>query len=174
MPRAPRELGPFAVTGYARRAGRLTRGDLIAPMRTDRIDVVIVEDDPTLLSAVADAFCEEGFAVRAFTRPEAALELMIVVTPRLVITDQDLPAMLGHELMQRACVSLGHRAPRFVLLADPSTPRVFLAGFDAVLHKPFRLDELLAEARRLGVRRAVSGTRRRTVEDHGRDREETG
>lgn|SRR5690606_3784574 len=141
-------------------------------MRSDRTDVLIVEDDPSLLGAVADAFLEEGFEVRAFARPEPALETIVRSQPRLVITDEDLPGMFGHELMERACARLGHAAPRFVLLTDPSTPRVFLTGFDAVLYKPFRLDELLAHARSLGLRRAVSGTRVRAGGSAGE--EETG
>lgn len=142
-------------------------------MGNDRVDVVVVEDEPSLLSAVADLFLEEGYRTRAFARPEPALETIVEKRPRLVVIDQELAGMFGHELKQRVCERLGDRAPRFLLLTPPSAPRAVRAGFDAVLHKPFRLDELLGHARALGLRQGGSGVHCR-ADPSDDDGEETG
>lgn len=127
----------------------------------ERVDVLVVEDDPRLLVALAEVFREEGFNVRAFASAEAALPFIRSERPRLVVTDEQLPGMVGHELMRRVRDELGASSPRFVLMTGADRPRSELAGFDATLAKPFRLDDLLANARRLGLRRTRSSVRRR-------------
>jgi DNA-binding response OmpR family regulator len=126
------------------------------------VDVYVIEDEPRLLAATAGVLLEEGFTVRAFGRAESALQWIELERPRLVITDEQMPGMAGHELMEWAREHLRNRAPRFVLVTGADVPKSILAGFDAVLYKPFRLEDLLSCARRFGQRRAMkSGTQLR-------------
>lgn len=134
--------------------------------------MLLVEDEPHLLNAMAGIFREEGYEVRAFGRPEAALTTIIAERPTLVVTDEEMPGMAGHELARLVRSSLGHRSPRILLATGARVPRPILALFDGVLYKPFRLDELLAQSRRLGLRQATSSVRIRAGGE--RSDEETG
>lgn len=125
----------------------------------DCTDVYVVEDDPRLLSAMASVLEEESFTVRVFSRADAALEAIEEDTPRLVITDQQMPGLSGSDFLTATRARLGDRAPPFLLVTGADVPRSIVARFDGVLVKPFRLDDLLTEARHLGLRRRPSETR---------------
>jgi DNA-binding response OmpR family regulator len=122
-------------------------------------DVYVVEDDPRLLASCVSVFEQEGFTVRGYHRAEAALEAIEGDVPRLVVTDQQMPDLFGDELMREVRARLRDRAPPFLLITGADIPRNVLAGFDGVLYKPFRLDDLVMEARTLGLRRRPSVTR---------------
>jgi DNA-binding response OmpR family regulator len=124
-----------------------------------RVDVLVVEDDPHLLGAMTEVLREEGFSVRAFASSTSALAAILALPPRLVITDEEMPGLPGHELMRRARERLADRAPRFVLVTSANVPAAHLRGFDGIVYKPFRLDDLLAHTRRLRPHRTISGVR---------------
>jgi DNA-binding response OmpR family regulator len=125
----------------------------------DPTDVFVVEDDPRLLAAIASVLEEEGFTVRTFARADLVLETIAVDVPRLIVTDQEMPGATGHELLREVRARLSDRAPPFLLVTGADVPRAQVQGFEGVLYKPFRLDDLLIEARRLGLRRRPSETR---------------
>ncbi|CAG1771633.1 Transcriptional regulatory protein QseB [uncultured bacterium] len=115
----------------------------------NEIDVVVLEDDPALLNAITSHLLQERLRVRAFTDPRRALALVLRETPRVVIADHDLPGMETARLLEQVREQLGARAPRFLLVMDASTRRTHRLGADAVVYKPFRLDDLLAQVRTL-------------------------
>jgi DNA-binding response OmpR family regulator len=124
-------------------------------------EIYVIEDDPRLLAAVAGVLEEVDFTVRAFARAELALEPLLHDPPAVVITDEQLPGMPGHQLMREVRERLDLASPRFLLVTGADVPHAIAAGFDGVLYKPFRLDELLAQTRRLIQRRHRSGTQLR-------------
>lgn len=116
--------------------------------------VLIVDDDPAVLSALRRALALEGYDVLTAQEGQEALDLASTAAPDLVVLDIMLPGVDGLALCQ------GIRAfsdvPVLMLTArDTVSDRVagLDRGADDYLVKPFALDELLARARAL-LRRA--------------------
>jgi two-component system, OmpR family, response regulator ResD len=119
--------------------------------------LLLVDDDPTLLSVLARRLSREGFDVRSAASGPAALMLLERSWPALVIVDLMMPGMDGFELCRR-----------IKRLAD--LPIIILSAVDAgeakvraleeyaedYVTKPFNPDELVARVQRV-LRRASSG-----------------
>lgn len=63
--------------------------------------IFIVEDDPTLLRMIGDYLAATGHDVERFSSAEVALATAKVTTPDLVLTDVQLGAMSGLELVRQ-------------------------------------------------------------------------
>ena len=63
--------------------------------------VLIVEDTPVNLKVMRVLLTRQGFDVRTATTAEQALEVLKEFTPRVVLTDIQLPGMDGLELIRR-------------------------------------------------------------------------
>lgn len=74
------------------------------------VSVCLVEDDTRLLQALEALMArEEGFrVVGAFTCPQAAIEEMEWRRVRVLLTDLDLPAISGVEVIRTACAANPH------------------------------------------------------------------
>ncbi|MET9413292.1 response regulator transcription factor [Streptomyces klenkii] len=118
--------------------------------------VLVVDDDPDVRAAVADALTIEGYAVRAAADGLEALSAVAAAPPAAVVLDLAMPVLDGLAVCRRLR-ALGDRTPVLVLTArDAVADRVagLDAGADDYLVKPFALDELLARLRAL-LRRAA-------------------
>ncbi|HVK87299.1 MAG TPA: response regulator [Kofleriaceae bacterium] len=135
---------------------------------TDKNVVVCVDDDPTLLNAIARALRPTGFDVRPTLSPTQALDWISSENVAVVIADYEMPEMSGAELADAA------RRVR------PETVRILLTGrtsldtaIDGIhrgevfrfLTKPFEV-EALRGAVRAGIDRhlelmSLSGERKR-------------
>jgi two-component system response regulator MprA len=120
--------------------------------------VLVVDDDPAVLSGLRRALTLEGYAVAVATRGEEALALAADQPPDLVVLDVMLPDLDGLTVCQRL---RDGAAPPILLLTAKDTVPDRVAGLDSgaddYLVKPFALDELLARARAL-LRRAQPRT----------------
>ena len=110
--------------------------------------LLVVDDEPNLLRAVAAVLRGEGFEVSTARGGREALVAVTKNTPDLIVSDVRMPGMDGFELARRL-----RRAPNFALLPiifltakDETEDRVegFRAGVDVYLTKPFEPDELVA------------------------------
>ncbi len=110
--------------------------------------LLVVDDEPNLLRAVAAVLRGEGFEISTARSGKEALVAVARNLPDLIVSDVRMPGMDGFELARR----LRH-APNFALLPivfltakDETEDRVegFRAGVDAYLTKPFEPDELVA------------------------------
>ncbi|MEV4925611.1 response regulator transcription factor [Streptomyces roseoverticillatus] len=121
--------------------------------------VLVVDDDPDVRAAVADALTVEGYDVREAADGLAALSSVAAAPPGAVVLDLAMPVLDGLAVCRRLR-ALGDRTPVLVLTArDAVADRVagLDAGADDYLVKPFALDELLARLRALLRRAAPTG-----------------
>jgi DNA-binding response OmpR family regulator/DNA-binding CsgD family transcriptional regulator len=116
-----------------------------------RDTVLVVDDSPETLSLLTDTLDHAGYTVLIATDGEAALELIELVTPDLVLMDALMPGLSGFETCKRL--------KRDRLLAH--LPVIFMTGLTETEHvveglhsggvdyvtKPLVLDELLARIR---------------------------
>ncbi len=115
------------------------------------LDILVVDDDPALRTALDRALKLEGYRVSFAHDGRQALQLMTGGSQDAVILDLGLPLMDGLEVCRRVR-ERGDRTPVLMLTArDAVTDRVegLDAGADDYLVKPFALDELLARLRAL-------------------------
>jgi two-component system OmpR family response regulator len=120
--------------------------------------VLIVEDEPDLLSSLARALREEGYAVDTAEDGEEGLFSAESNEYDAIMLDVMLPGLNGWEVLGR--LRKTKKTPVLMLTArDQSRDRVrgLDTGADDYVVKPFDLDELLARLRAL-IRRTSGQT----------------
>ena len=119
--------------------------------------ILLVDDDPTILSVLARRLAREGFDVRTAPNGLGALSSLERSWPALLVIDLMMPGMDGFELSRRV-----------KRIAD--LPIIFLSAVDAseakvraleeyaedYITKPFDPDELVARIQRV-LRRTATG-----------------
>jgi len=134
---------------------RLNRGE------NDDMRILVVEDEPDLLSSLAQALREEGYAVDTAADGEDGLFKAESSDYDALILDVMLPKLDGWELLQG--LRKTKKTPVLMLTArDRSADRVrgLDSGADDYVVKPFDLAELQARLRAL-IRRTANQTRSR-------------
>jgi CheY-like chemotaxis protein len=101
----------------------------------DRPVLLIVDDEPGILSALRRALRREGFEIVTADSGAAALRVLREARVDVLLTDHKMPGMSGLELI------------REVAAEWPGIPRLLLTGWAAEIDP--------AEARRLGIRALV-------------------
>jgi two-component system OmpR family response regulator len=110
--------------------------------------VLVVDDEPSIVDAVATALRYEGFEVREATTGRAALAAAQEDPPDLVVLDVMLPDLDGLEVTRRLRAD-GIRVPILFLTArDSVEDKVagLTVGGDDYVTKPFSLAEIVARA----------------------------
>lgn len=118
--------------------------------------VLVVEDEPDLLSSLMKALREDGYAVDGAPDGEEGLYKAEGCDYDALVLDIMLPGIDGWELLRR--LRKTRKTPVLMLTArDTVRDRVrgLDTGADDYLVKPFELDELLARLRAL-IRRSAS------------------
>ena len=110
--------------------------------------LLVVDDEPNLLRAVAACLKTEDYEVSAARSGHEALMQLAESVPDLIISDIRMPGMDGYKLARQL-----RGSPRtalvpivFLTAKDETADRIegFRAGIDAYLTKPFEPDELIA------------------------------
>lgn len=113
--------------------------------------LLLIEDDPTLVMLLSQLLTEEGYGLDVAKDGQRGLHLALTREYDVVILDRGLPALDGLDLLTRLR-STGFVTPVLILSAL-SNPADRVAGLDAgaedYLSKPFNVDELLARLRAL-------------------------
>ena len=120
-----------------------------------RSNVLIVEDDPTMLRGLEDNFRASGYSVQGASDGDRGLRFALAAVPDLMVLDVMLPGINGFEICRRMRES-GHSVPTIMLTAKDEEADVLLGfgvGADDYLTKPFSVRELLARSEAL-LRRA--------------------
>jgi two-component system response regulator MprA len=123
--------------------------------------VLVVDDDPAVLSALRRAFALEDYEVLVADDGETALESARTESPDVIVLDIMLPGLDGLSVCQR--IRSQSAVPILMLTARDTVPdRVagLDSGADDYLVKPFATDELLARVRALHRRLHPSGQER--------------
>jgi DNA-binding response OmpR family regulator len=115
-------------------------------MTTTRM--LIVEDDPTMLRGLRDAFSKDGFTIQVACDGNSAVECVLKETqePDIVLLDLMLPGLDGLEVCRRVRDG-GYEKAILMLTArgqEGDIVRGLEAGADDYLPKPFGLGELRA------------------------------
>lgn len=121
-----------------------------------RMQLLLVEDDPTMQATLHRALTRRGMEVTAVGDGRAALTQWATQQPDAVILDLTLPGLDGLQVLQQARAR-GLRTPVLILTARGTVGDRVMglnAGADDYLPKPFDLDELEARLRAL-VRRST-------------------
>src|SRR6185436_12485936 len=121
--------------------------------------LLIVEDEPDLLSSLTQALREEGYAVDTAADGEEGLFKAESWDYDAVVLDVRLPKLDGWTVLQK--LRKAKKTPVLMLTArDQSRDRVrgLDTGADDYVVKPFDLSELLARTRAL-IRRTSNQTR---------------
>lgn len=113
--------------------------------------VLIVEDDIAVLEMLADALGGAGYSVMAVGHPEMVAAVARRRTPDLFLVDIMLADASGVEVAQQLRRAGFTDTPMIGMSASSLMNRVATeAGvFQAVLEKPFELNDLFAELERL-------------------------
>jgi DNA-binding response OmpR family regulator len=124
------------------------------------VKILLVDDDPDLLSVTGFALQQAGFLVVKAEDGVAALEAFEREQPHLGVLDINMPRMNGFELAQK--LRERSRIPLIMLTArseEADVVRALALGADDYLSKPFSPKILIARVKAL-LRRA-GGRRRR-------------
>ena len=122
------------------------------------VQVLLIEDDPSLARGLVDNFRAEGWEVRHVSHGDQALQTLEKTRPDLVILDILLPGRSGLDIL-REMRSAGETVPVLMLTAKGEVVDRVVGlelGADDYLPKPFALQELLARVRAL-LRRSANG-----------------
>ena len=115
-------------------------------MSTNAQRILVVDDEPSIVDAVATALRYEGFEVEEASSGRAALSSVIEREPDLVVLDWMLPDLEGIEVGRRLR-ERGYKCAVLFLTAKDATENkveALRAGGDDYVTKPFSLAELVA------------------------------
>ncbi|HVI73380.1 MAG TPA: response regulator [Anaeromyxobacteraceae bacterium] len=122
--------------------------------------MLIVEDDPDLLSLVAMILRDAGYDVAAAEDGLQALARIEERMPGVILLDMRMPVMNGWEFAREYRARFARAAPIVVVTAaEDARARAQEIGADAWLEKPFDLDDVVRTvARFLGPSEAATTT----------------
>jgi two-component system response regulator TctD len=124
------------------------------------VKVLLVEDDPSMQTALKRALVARGMEVALCSDGRAALDQWRAAMPDVVMLDLTLPGLDGLLVLEQARRS-GLATPVLILTARGTVGDRIIGlntGADDYLPKPFDLDELEARLRALHRRRAPAGS----------------
>jgi DNA-binding response OmpR family regulator len=121
-----------------------------------RANILIVEDDPDILSSLAEALREEGFDVETAANGYQALTRLEAQQPDLIFLDLMMPLMDGWKFLESARQRFAAMHAPVVLLSAVHnlTDEARKLGIAAFLSKPFDLEDVARIAHSLCARRA--------------------
>ncbi len=118
-------------------------------MSKDACTVVVVDDEPGVLSVVCEVLEDDGYNVICLSQPRMAAELDEGST-KLFILDLMMPELSGIALAERLRHDRFSDTPMIAMSASSSMLRAAEDSclFQGTLSKPFELNRLLALAER--------------------------
>jgi two-component system response regulator MprA len=116
--------------------------------------VLVVDDDRTIRETLSEVLEDEGYRVQVAQDGAEALGLMESTAPRLIVLDLWMPVMDGWTFAREARAR-GYPGAIIVLTAAQNALRAAdPIEADAILAKPFDLDDLIQHVARLCTKAA--------------------
>ena len=118
----------------------------MSPAGNDDHRILVVDDEPSIVDAVATALRYEGYDVEEAASGRAALAAVARVEPDLIVLDWMLPDLEGIEVGRRLRAKGVKSAVLFLTAKDATENKVeaLRAGGDDYVTKPFSLAEVVA------------------------------
>ncbi len=123
--------------------------DEISEIRPHERNILILDEDPDSLEILAEPLRWEGYSLKTFTSLDDAVEALEHWTPHLIISDYNLNAFSGAEIISKIrekCPFVG-----CLFVSANSATEAIISGLDAgaddYIVKPFVPLELLARVR---------------------------
>jgi putative two-component system response regulator len=114
--------------------------------QNDRADIMVVDDQPAILSLLQTRLQQEGYQVRPFPEGQLAVDGAKCQCPDLVLLDVGMPKMSGFEVCDqlRSNPALVHVPVIFLTGSDRIEDKVlaFQSGAADYITKPFQFDEV--------------------------------
>jgi CheY-like chemotaxis protein len=114
--------------------------------------ILIVDDDPAILDAMAILLADEGYPIQTAPDGRVALQMIAEETPDLLITDVVMPGLDGWALLAQ----VRERTPDLPVIVISAIERpearqreVLITNHTVFLRKPFGTEALLAIVHRL-------------------------
>ena len=128
------------------------------------VKILVVDDEPSIVDAVATALRYEGFEVEEAATGRDALAAVVRFEPDLVVLDWMLPDVEGIEVGRRLRERGFKTAILFLTAKDAVENKVeaLRAGGDDYVTKPFSLAEIIVRAQAI-LRRAGAAQRAETL-----------
>ena len=123
--------------------------------------ILIIEDDPTLLRGLKDNFEGQGYDVTTATDGQRGLDVLLQQEPDLVVLDLMLPKLNGYQVCEQARAKQ-LKMPVIMLTAkgqEDDIVRGLDAGADDYVTKPFSVRELLARVKAFLRRQAETSAK---------------
>jgi two-component system cell cycle response regulator DivK len=119
--------------------------------RPDIGDILVVDDDPTIVEMLTELLLFEGYQVRSGRNGREALAAITTKRPTLVLLDLQMPEMNGAEVIDALAGTPFADLPIAIITATPSAAEPLVGRSNvACIAKPLDLDTLL-----MGVAEAV-------------------
>jgi two-component system, OmpR family, response regulator len=115
--------------------------------RTRRI--LVVDDDQSIREMITLALEDDGHEVISAPEGESALAMIPEIKPDIILLDNRMPVMDGHEFAERY-LSMENRTAALIILTAVDDPAETAAriGADDYLPKPFDLSDLTSVVNR--------------------------
>jgi two-component system response regulator MprA len=111
--------------------------------------ILVIEDDAGIRETLSEFLRSEGFRVDLACDGAEGLERLAARRPDLVLVDLLMPGMCGRQFLARLRADPSTRTLPALLMTGSRSPGAAAEAADAVLVKPFELDELLSAIGRL-------------------------
>jgi DNA-binding response OmpR family regulator len=125
-----------------------------------RPKVLIVEDEKTLSSIIADTLEDEGFSILQAFDGNEGLKLFLGKRPDILIADVMMPKMDGFQMLNK--IRDTDKTTPVLFLTARSSIEDLVSGFELgandYLRKPFKMQELIVRVKALLNRAAINKT----------------
>jgi DNA-binding response OmpR family regulator len=119
--------------------------------QNERRKILLIDDDPSLLTTLADFLAFEGYDVETAESAEAGLAVLDGVDPDLIILDMSMPGMGGVGFLREVTNVTGRPSHPVLVLTARANMAEFFANVevDGFVAKPCDPQDLLMEVSRI-------------------------
>ena len=133
------------------RAQRQAHKSVDTTARLERLDLVVVDDDPVFAEAIAAWSIAFGYTTQCFLDGASALAALRTLRPAAVLLDVDLPDLNGLEVLRQLQANGVAASMNVVMLTGRSAPpdvmRALQFDIRGYVSKPVNMADLFARLR---------------------------